>query len=128
MAFAASVERLPLETEDDESAAIKVTRNDGRVDVWLVRLTPPVEGAGNAQLPLAQPVLAPVVTADGQYRLDGHLGFISQGLDSEIQVTVGPTAGHHIDQTASAGSIRSDAGDGVWEGMVTNVIREGGEA
>jgi hypothetical protein len=111
----ASVERLPLEEEDGRSVGVRVVRRDGRVDVVLARLTPPTDGY-EAALPLAQPVLTPVRTADGAYELRGaHVGMVSVASDAEVKVLVGPSADRrHIDGS----TVRSSEG-GVWEGEVS---------
>lgn len=125
------VERLPLANEDDESAAIKVTHGDGRFDVWLVRLTPPIDSQigtpeHHPDLPLAQPVLEPVITADSTYRLDGHLGFVGQGGNLEVQVTVGSVTGRHINEVdPSVPGTADTTSSGVWEGYISDVVREG---
>lgn len=94
------VERLPLQSEDGGSAAVRITRRDGRQDVLMVRLSPPAEGF-NATLPLAQPPLAPVRTADGQYALHGHVGVLAHAEDAEVRLVVGPLGPRrHIDGRA----------------------------
>lgn len=77
--------------------------------MWLVRLTPPDTELVTPTLPLAQPVMLPVVTADGAYTLNGHVGMISQAVDSEIKATVGATtsAATHIDGSTADGGVRT---------------------
>ena len=108
---AAQVERLALENEDLDSIGLRIHRVDGTSDVWLVRLTPPTQGY-EAALPLAQPELAPVSTADGAYSLDGHAGVIKELADGRRhKIVVGGAA--YIDGEAAAA--------GVYEGVVTGL-------
>ena len=113
------VEKLELLDEDDESAAVRIHKADGTADVWLVRLTPPTEGY-NATLPLAQPEIAPVETADGAFRLEGHVGGVVEGAGgSKTHILVGGTGSLHVDRATPAPGAR------VFEGFVTGMVQEG---
>ncbi len=62
-----SVDRLPVNGSNLESAALRITFNDGRVDTCIVNLrNPQVAGATGGS--------TTVSTADGQYSLSGRVG------------------------------------------------------
>ena len=111
-----------LKTPDDESVAVKVTRNDGRVDSWLVRLTPALEGGMAAPLPLALPGIKPVETKDGSMRLDGHIGVVSEMPGETVRMIAGSLTGKHIDGYATSTSAAEGAG--VYEGYVLGIDSE----
>ena len=116
----ASVQQIGLK-EDGKGVGLKVTRNDGRKFVVLVRLTPGTDGHAS-QLPLAQPVLESLVeTRDGLYKLGkgAHFGVLEEGSDAVVRIVAGPAATSHVDGTSTRGS-----GAFVHEGLVTDVASD----
>eukprot|EP01052_Picozoa_sp_SAG31_P002943 SAG31_NODE_107_length_24865_cov_17.973593_12_plen_964_part_00 len=121
-----------MQVEDDESFAVRITRNDGRADVWLGRMTPsPIAGEGaqhwEPELPLAQPTLEPVSTADGQYSLAGHVGLVGQLKTANVRYTMGSKNDLHIDGT-SMNFETTMAMHNVYEGMVDGIVRDIGSS
>jgi len=88
-----SVERVPLrdgDGENDDVVALTITKNDGRKDDVIIRLTPGT-GGFEATLPLAHPVMPEIRTLGGEQVLPegGHVLLKSEAMNASSTILIG---------------------------------------